>query len=218
LRIKSNTKIKAKQLEKYAQKLAATHGSGILRQAMFAGLELIGNVTVQDYFKATQVSEIGSPSGTRLRIRSGRLAGSYLSTWRFSKSTLPIGVKNVVPSKFTSSSEDFDEGKKESIREVTVSGKGFKGRIGSKVEYAAIQEKGGTTHPKVTEKSRRFFWAMYFKTGEDMWKGLALTTKTTLDITIPARPALVPAAKKSMPDVEKIFKEAIKGSFEKEKI
>ena len=55
------------------------------------------------------------------------------------------------------------------------------------VIYGATHEFGykGT----VTERQRRFFWAMYIKTKEDMWKALALS-KT---YTIPARPYLRPA-------------------------
>lgn len=58
--------------------------------------------------------------------------------------------------------------------------------------YARIQQEGGTTHPVVTEKSRAFFWAKWFETGEIMWKAMALKYKVgdTMEIRIPARPYL----------------------------
>lgn len=53
----------------------------------------------------------------------------------------------------------------------------------SKVPYAQIHNEGGTI--KITSKMRKFFWVMHNKTGEQFWKGLALTKKT--HITIPKR-------------------------------
>lgn len=52
--------------------------------------------------------------------------------------------------------------------------------------HAEIHNEGGILHlnPLVTEKSRRFFWAMYMKTGVEMWKGMALTKKERLNITV----------------------------------
>lgn len=78
------------------------------------------------------------------------------------------------------------------------------------VPYAAIHNRGGTLHPKVTPKMRKFAWAMYYKeTGitrkmkrggkarknrqlneseeAKNWKRLALTRKTQLNIRIPRR-------------------------------
>jgi phage gpG-like protein len=59
------------------------------------------------------------------------------------------------------------------------------------VNYARIHNEGGTVHPTVTDKMRKFAWAMTNKAaGEgqaDMWKGIALTRKSKLDITIPKR-------------------------------
>lgn len=53
--------------------------------------------------------------------------------------------------------------------------------------YGAIHEYGGTF--TITGKQRIFFWAMWYKTGDEMWKALALSTT----YTIPARPYLRPA-------------------------
>lgn len=80
--------------------------------------------------------------------------------------------------------------------------------IGSDADYAEIHNKGGTVHPRVTDKMRKYAWARYYeisgkgvRTGKkgnvyqsmsvgkeaNKWKGLALTRKTKLDITIPKR-------------------------------
>lgn len=84
------------------------------------------------------------------------------------------------------------------------------------VVYAAIHNEGGTVHPKITPKMRRFAWANYYElkgrqkgaqkprkgtqnrtsqsagnqpdSGEaEKWKRLALTKKETLTINIPQR-------------------------------
>jgi len=53
-------------------------------------------------------------------------------------------------------------------------------------KYALIQDRGGITHPTVTSKMRKFGWAMYYKTGDDKFKAIALTKKQKLDVRIPA--------------------------------
>lgn len=55
------------------------------------------------------------------------------------------------------------------------------------VVYGAVHEFGHTGI--ITDKQRRFFWAKYSETKDDMWKALALSTT----YTIPARPYLRPA-------------------------
>lgn len=67
--------------------------------------------------------------------------------------------------------------------------------ISSDVAYAGIHNDGGTTHPRVTPKMRKYAWARYYEAGgskaaskeADQWKGLALTKKQTLNIKIPRR-------------------------------
>lgn len=78
--------------------------------------------------------------------------------------------------------------------------------IENPVPYAAIHNEGGTlnTHPRVTAKMRKFAWAMAYRTAgvrgkgklpKDLpyeakkWRALALTKKSTLNITahIPQR-------------------------------
>ena len=55
------------------------------------------------------------------------------------------------------------------------------------VVYGAAHEFGTTV--EITERQRRFFWAKFSETGDDMWKALALSET----YTIPARPYLRPA-------------------------
>ena len=58
---------------------------------------------------------------------------------------------------------------------------------GEKLSYAAIHNEGGTITVKVTEKMRKYFWAMYYKTQDSRYKWMALTEKETLTIHIPKR-------------------------------
>lgn len=71
--------------------------------------------------------------------------------------------------------------------------------------YAATHNQGGTLHPAVTPRMRKFAWARHYeetgkgkekegkkeeeedKEDDTFWKRLALTTKTKLDIPIPQR-------------------------------
>jgi hypothetical protein len=55
-----------------------------------------------------------------------------------------------------------------------------------KVKYAWIQDKGGTTHPTVTPRMRRWAWAMFYKMKDDKYKAIALTKKAKLDVRIRA--------------------------------
>ncbi|WP_394749495.1 phage virion morphogenesis protein [Spongiimicrobium salis] len=48
------------------------------------------------------------------------------------------------------------------------------------IKYARIHNEGGKI--KITPKMRRKFWAMYIETGNDMYKGMALTKKTHIEI------------------------------------
>lgn len=69
-------------------------------------------------------------------------------------------------------------------------------RAGKMGAYLNILHDGGTTHPTVTEKSKRFFWAMHFAAkgrGESgmasMFRGMALKpVGSKLNVRIPARP------------------------------
>lgn len=59
--------------------------------------------------------------------------------------------------------------------------------FGSDAEYAEIHNNGGTVSIPITKKSKKYFWYMYKATGNDMFKGLALTKKQSITITIPKR-------------------------------
>jgi len=72
-------------------------------------------------------------------------------------------------------------------------------KVGARMPYAAIHEYGGTTHPRVTAKMRAWAWAMFKETEDSMYKGIALTKKSKLDITIPPRPYLRPAIDDEIP-------------------
>lgn len=78
-------------------------------------------------------------------------------------------------------------------------------RVFNNVPYALIHNTGGTTHPTVTPRMRKYFWAMFFKTlgikpgsgvkvpellppEAERYKAMALTKKTTLTVEIPKRP------------------------------
>ncbi|ATA75239.1 hypothetical protein [Capnocytophaga sp. H2931] len=58
---------------------------------------------------------------------------------------------------------------------------------GEGLNYAAIHNEGGTITVKVTEKMRKYFWAMYKKTGNEYFKNLALTKKEQFTISIGKR-------------------------------
>ena len=58
---------------------------------------------------------------------------------------------------------------------------------GEGLPYAAIHNEGGTITVKVTERMRRYFWAMFKKTKQERYKWMALTKKDRLTIHIPKR-------------------------------
>ncbi len=78
-------------------------------------------------------------------------------------------------------------------------------RFGTNVKYAALHEFGGTVHPKVTQRMRKWAWARYFETGEGMFKAIALTKKSQLDIKIEKRPFLVPGVHDKLDAFKKII-------------
>lgn len=59
--------------------------------------------------------------------------------------------------------------------------------IGSQEAHAEIHNNGGTVRIPITERSRKYFWFMYKRTGRGMWKGLALTKKEEITVNIPQR-------------------------------
>ena len=93
-----------------------------------------------------------------------------------------------------------------SIREIEISSDKARFTIGSKLPYAALQEKGGVRI--VTQKMRRFFWAKYFEAREigspmiNMWSALRFKNI----IKYPARPYLEPAVRDVAIQIPEIFK------------
>lgn len=59
--------------------------------------------------------------------------------------------------------------------------------VANEAPYAGIHNTGGIITVSVTDRSRRFFWAMYYQTGDERWKGMALTDKKQFNIRIPKR-------------------------------
>jgi phage gpG-like protein len=65
--------------------------------------------------------------------------------------------------------------------------------ISSDKVYARIHNEGGTINVPVTDKMKKFAWAKHYqenpenKKADSMWKGIALTKKPSLKITIPQR-------------------------------
>lgn len=71
--------------------------------------------------------------------------------------------------------------------------------FGTDIIYAAIHEFGGVTHPEVTDKMRAWAWAKFFKTGNELFKGIALTKKDKLTIKIKKRPFMQPGVEDNIP-------------------
>lgn len=72
---------------------------------------------------------------------------------------------------------------------------------GDNLPYARIQQAGGEFNVPITQQSRKFFWAMFFKTGDPKWQWMALSNKSSFHIRIPARPYMMFQDE----DVEKIL-------------
>jgi phage gpG-like protein len=215
-RVTSNIDLKVKQIKKLAKKLSKK----TLYQTIAVALEEIGNTSVVDFMipKSVESAIADASDDKKISIRSGRLAGSIVGAFRFSKSDLPRSVERFRSKKFSWSEAGFGEGKKESIRQVKVTGSKWQGVIGSKVPYAVIQEKGGTLHPTVTDRARGFFWGMYNETREDMWRRMAMSSAERFTTTIRARPFLKPAGEKARPKILKIFHAAVHGKIKNERI
>ncbi len=64
---------------------------------------------------------------------------------------------------------------------------------GEGLPYAAIHNNGGTITVRVTEKMKKYFWAMYYKTENVYWKNCALSTKSHFTIQIPKRQFIGPS-------------------------
>ncbi len=86
------------------------------------------------------------------------------------------------------------------------------------VPYLPIHEFGGT-RPAFsiikTDKMRRFFWAMFYKTNETKWKAMALKKGgvTIPATTYPKRPVIWPAVDRALGDRQEILDRNIRAEF-----
>ncbi len=142
--MKSNFKVKAAEIRKYADLL----GGKFLADATAVALDEVGFVAVRTFMRATTVGQaIGLAASDVVTVRTGRLAGSIVGNFRFSETTLPSSVEKFRTGQYNSSNSGFGGGRKESIREVKVRPGGIQGIIGSKVKYAARHEFGFKSTP-----------------------------------------------------------------------
>ncbi len=207
--IRHNTKAKLKDLSRYERNLKGP----LLRDSFRLALDMIGQTAVADFFITTGG---GSPNSTKLTMRSGRLAASLVGAFRFSQTKLPRGLGTFQAKQIQGTGAGI--GKKESIREVTVTRGKVTARIGSRTPYAGAHESGSLISITVTEKMRRFFWAMFAKTGDEKWKWMALSRKSSFTIPLRSRPYLKPAMRKTLPAIEKMLKQSIELDFDARKI
>lgn len=90
--------------------------------------------------------------------------------------------------------DDFDPGRKILVKSAALMNsirvfEQSQDRIvfGSDEEHAPIHNDGGTISIRVTDRSRKFFWAMFKATGNTMFKAMALTKKSSFTVIIPKR-------------------------------
>lgn len=76
--------------------------------------------------------------------------------------------------------------------------------FGTYAQYAKIHNEGGTLTIPITVKSRKFFWYMFKKTGDDKWKAMALTKKTVMKVKMPKR-QFIGESEVLMNELDKLF-------------
>lgn len=54
-------------------------------------------------------------------------------------------------------------------------------------KHAQIHNEGGMVNIPISKKMRGYFWYMFKKTGEEKWKGMALTKKKAFSFKMPQR-------------------------------
>ena len=82
-------------------------------------------------------------------------------------------------------------------------GTGVHGRM--TVVYADIQDRGGTTHPTVTPRMRRWAWAMMYKTKDEKYRAIALTKKDKLTVKIPGSSWFTTPIKQRTPELQRMM-------------
>lgn len=176
--------------------------------ALMDSMREVGLTAVGDFMEPRSfdfdTGGFGAKSTNKLGIRTSRLSRSILDAVEFA--TNPTG------------------GTRESIRKIVVRNRSFLGRFGSKVPYARIHEEGGTIRPKsarvltipVTAQAqkagspRSFGGDLHFRFSGGRPLGLfdpvgKMQYVAKDSVTIPARPYLEPALKKSEKEIIRIF-------------
>lgn len=71
-------------------------------------------------------------------------------------------------------------------RSFTIDVRGLTAIIHSDAPYAQVHNEGGRIEQSIviTPQMRKFFWARFYETKDEKWKGLALTKKSKIDRTI----------------------------------
>lgn len=91
---------------------------------------------------------------------------------------------------------------------VTVKVNQYRTDVRVAVPYGAIHEYGGTV--TITEKQRGFFWAMWIKTNDPMWKALALSETYTIKARSYVRPAIDEGKRLAGIETARAFREQLK--------
>lgn len=161
-------------------------------RAMYAALSVVGNLAAGKHMIQTGLSRRSSLPGVDVAVNPSRL------TWRTARLARSLTNQN----------------SPDAVHNVRVSGTRVIGEKGTKVEYAAVHEFGGTIpHPGgtayiVTKDGAKFISnarAARFKNQKSIRRTKAHS------ITIPARPFLAPAAEDSRERIVNLFAKEIAG-------
>lgn len=60
-------------------------------------------------------------------------------------------------------------------------------KIVNDAPYSSIHNDGGTITVRITDRMRKYFWAMFYKTKQTRFKAMALTKKSSFVMRIPQR-------------------------------
>jgi phage gpG-like protein len=122
-------------------------------------------------------------------VRYAKVAGLNF----FKDSFYNQGFTDVALEKWEGRKNDIDPGRNVLIKSTAllnsleVVNNGNKITFFSDEVYADIHNNGGTMKIRVTQKSRKYFWFMFYKTKKQFWKNMALTRKDVMTVTIPQR-------------------------------
>jgi hypothetical protein len=132
-------------------------------------------------------------------MRDAGFAGA--SERRSPKDSGPLYVRTTRLSSAVEGS--FYQGRREGVTSIEITEGGFSWQRRITVPYARIHEKGGTITIPTTDRMRRYFWARFYETENERWKGLAFAAaqQSAFTVRIPARPYAQPAIEDIRPDV-----------------